>query len=156
MKIDKVYQSAAVLALVAASGLMCPVAAKCPVLLDPAIRHTNGIPIASSEPHRNSSVNWTCNPDKLGYCGGRYYWPCCDSVHLRQLAAAAHGCYTPPCTRYQTHVGSVCPPGQLPAGMEGIESVGMTPLGELPNDAMGMGGLGGPSVPAVPALGAGR
>jgi hypothetical protein len=129
-------------------------------LLDPAIRHTNGMPIASSEPRRNSSVTWTCNPDKLGYCGGKYYLPCCDSVRCGPMLDAYRGCYTPVQLRgYKTFIGTVCPPGEAAMTMDGFEPVGMTTLGAVPNNYMtpggapGMGrGLGGES-PRVSPMG---
>lgn len=117
-------------------------------LLDPNIRHTNGMPIASSEPRRTSSVAWQCNPDKLGYCGGHYYWPCCDSLRPRRIWAGCQGCYTPMELRgYGTYIGSVCPPSDGVASMEGIEPAGMSMLGELPNDAAALGPGLGPVVP---------
>lgn len=144
----------AMLALASASNAQQTCHGCC--LLDPAIRHTNGMPIASSEPRRNSSVTWTCNPDKLGYCGGKYYWPCCDSVRCRPMIDAYRGCYTPVQLRgYKTFIGTVCPPGSAPSAMDGFEPVGMTTLGSVPNNCMtpgaGMGsGMGGTSPPVSP------
>lgn len=116
--------------------------------IDPAIRHTNGMPIASSEPRRTSSVNWTCNPDKIGYCGGYYYRPCIDSIRLGRLQAAANGCYTPAGQRYRSYIGTICPLGEAAGGVEGIEPVGMTPLGQLPNDRAELGAGPGGGRPA--------
>lgn len=152
MNIVKFCQLAA-LSIVATAACAAPADAQCcRFLLDPAIRHTNGMPIASSEPRRNSSVTWTCNPDKIGYCGGCYYRPCCDSLSCRAIAAACRGCYFPRGYHYRTYIGSVCPPQGSTGGYDGIEPVGMNTLGELPNDILG---VGGGVVPAVPPLGSG-
>lgn len=122
------------------------------ICLDPAIRHTNGMPIASSEPLRTNSVSWTCNPDNLGYCGGHYYWPCCDSLRPSRLWAAAHGCYTPAQHHYRWYAGHFCPPGEAPSEWQGIESTGMSTLGQLPNAVLVPGAPG--AAPLAPnALG---
>lgn len=117
-------------------------------LLDPGIRHTNGMPIASSEPRRNSSVTWQCNPDHVGQCGCRYYWPCCDSLLPGRVYSACQGCYTPRQLRgYGTYIGSVCPPPCDAASLDGIEPTGMNLLGQLPNDAAAAGSVIGPVGP---------
>ncbi len=145
MQFAKHYQLALLPAVVL--GALSSVSnAHCPCLLDPVIRHTNGMPIATSQPCRTNSVSWTCNPDQLGYCGGRYYWPCVDSMRCYRLRDAAHGCYTPAeHRRYKAYIGCVCPVGQPYASTQaGIEPTGMAELGQIPNDALSLGGIGAP------------
>lgn len=108
------------------------------LLLDPGIRHTNGMALASTEPLRTNSMSWQCNPDNLGYCGGHYYIPCCDSLRRHRLADAARGCYTPrEHRRYQWYSGYGG--ADVSGAMDGIESAGMSTLGRLPNDMLAPG-----------------
>ncbi|MGI9456625.1 MAG: hypothetical protein ACR2NU_08690 [Aeoliella sp.] len=107
--------------------------------LHPAIKHTNGMRIASSEPHRASSVEWQCNPDKLGYCGGVYYLPCIDSIRCSNIRRARHGCYSHSCGHYRS---SACGVERFEVAgdrFEGVEPAGMAELGQLSNDLVGIG-----------------
>lgn len=128
------------------------------VLLEPATRHTNGIPMARSEPRRTTSVTWQCNPENLGYCGCHYYWPCCESLRPRNVWDAAHARYTPREFRsYKSYAGCVCPAGVECSGIDGIEPPGMVQLGQVSNTLV-TPGLGGPGVggPGVPLPSPGR
>ncbi|QDU54738.1 hypothetical protein [Aeoliella mucimassa] len=119
------------------------------VLVDPGTRHTNGIPMATSEPLRGPSVSWNCNPDRLGYCGGRYYVPCVDSLRPSRVWAAAHGNLTPPQHTYNWNANLMCPPCDQESSFDGIEPAGFSQLGELPNNMMMPGGAGRGSAGAV-------
>lgn len=120
------------------------------LLLDPAVRHTNGLPIASSSPLRNSSVDWTCNPDKLGWCGGQYYIPCLDSIRPSRIAADYRRHHGAPCAGPLASSPSIGSPGTA----DGLEQPGMVPLGSLPNDGLASGmlippGRGGGQMPGL-------
>ncbi len=108
------------------------------ILLDPAVRHTNGMRTATSKPLRASSVNWTCNPDKLGYCGGVYYWPCIDSIRPSKWKQAGQGCGSPSHGTYRSYGCGPTgyPSAELPA--TSIESAGMTSLGQIPSSPLGI------------------
>lgn len=102
------------------------------VFLDPGIRHTNGMRIASSEPQRAPSVYWSCNPEKIGYCGGNYYRPCIDSMRPTSLMAGYRGCYSQMPGRYNPRpcpVGPRC--SEELSSADGLEQPGMTQLGQL-------------------------
>lgn len=147
MRILKVCQLSFVLAVFAlASSTQVEAKVGC-VMLDPGTRHTNGMPIARSEPQRTNSVTWQCNPDNLGYCGCRYYWPCCATLRPRNVCDAARGHYTPRQLRgYKSYAGCVCPEHTEFAGIDGIEPPGMVQVGQVSN-SLATPGLGGAGVP---------
>ena len=129
----------------------------CMVLLDPAIRHTNGVPIATSEPLRNGSMSWNCNPDFMGYCGGKYYWPCLESLRFYRVRAATKGCVTPYEHTYEWYAGQVCPPCEVESTFDGLEAPGFSNLGELPNGMLMPGApTGAPSANSSRTQGLGR
>ena len=68
-------------ALAFAFLLLIPVVASAEIrLLDPVTTYTNGMPLASSTPLRSHNVNYRCDPDRSGCCGGRYNFPCLNSL----------------------------------------------------------------------------
>lgn len=107
--------------------------------LEPAIHHTNGMRVASSEAQRCPSVNWSCNPDHLGYCSGYYFRPCLDSLRVNRIAGAREGCYSLHNGPYSTSIHQVCPEYEPAGQFDGIEATGATLLGNIPNDMLGPG-----------------
>ena len=112
----------AVLAL-ALSAAECRAQVSC--LLDPVITHTNGVRLASSTPERSHNMYWQCDPNHIGYCGGRMYGPCRND--LRSLGTRPMGCLP-------------LPPGPAPGpvrshtmhAMDGIEQEDGATLGAIP------------------------
>lgn len=112
-------------------------------LLDPVVTHTNGMPLASTTPLRSHNVNYQCDPDRVGCCGGRYNLPCVNS-----LLRPDHCCTgsRPAGVAYDT------------MGMEmlSVEQTRFEVLGQVPGRAIGAvggGAAGGARPPARPAGG---
>lgn len=119
--------------------------------LEPAVHHTNGMRVASSEAQRTASVNYRPNPDHLGYCSGYYFRPCLDSLRGNRIEAAKRGCYSLHCGPYTTSVLDVCPNDcqklvPVVGSTDGVEPEGVAMLGNIPNEVIGVGIGGG--VPA--------
>ena len=102
-------------------------------LIDPQIYHTNRMPIASSEPHRNGSVCWTCNPDHWGYCGGCYkrilLAPRGDRSQCNCESMRAVAC-CPNCQRqiWQSQPSQI----GFDTSIDGLEGADNVMLGEIP------------------------
>lgn len=60
--------------------LLVPVLASACTILDPVTTHTNGMPLASSQPERSHNAYYKCDPDRTGCCGGRYNFACLNSL----------------------------------------------------------------------------
>lgn len=101
-------------------------------LLDPQTTHTNGMPVASSTPCRANSVYWSCDPYRLGMCGGRWNCPCCNSI----CGYPGIGCCQ---CNHSGYPGAPCPPsGACVCGeSQGFDSSSGTVLGRIPNDLGG-------------------
>ncbi|MEN0109862.1 MAG: hypothetical protein AAF805_03980 [Planctomycetota bacterium] len=96
-------------------------------LLDPVVTHTNGMRLASTTPLRSHHVYWQCDPNHTGYCGGRYYTHCRNS--LRGVGERCHGEFCPP---YTDSSGATL--NHTHHAIDGLENADAASLGTLPSD----------------------
>ena len=108
--------------------------------IDPVTTYTNGMPLASSTPLRSHNVYYGCDPDRAGCCGGRYNWPCLNSITNPNTCCT--GAKAPSYEGWGTEAA-------VPA-IAGVEAVRVQELGTVPAMAI----INGPQPGGQPAGGA--
>lgn len=112
-------------------------------MFDPVVTYTNGMPLASSTPLRSHKYNYTCDADRINWCGGYMHGPIrssnANTVNL--LAQKLHdkrGGHRNP-----NYLG---PDDCASHALDGLEGPGAQPLGHIPAP------LGGAMTPAAASL----